>query len=221
MEEIIGKETFDSVWERVHPIPAETQTAVPESVVLGAAEMTPITAAEPYTAPRAAEQSAVSPAEYDTPPANAAVSNAAAAQKTAVSPARSPEVEAARLREIMDVLAESARRACTLARCTRGDTRRVAECLAKSARNTIRLLNTQHFILTGETYCPSSRVSPSGSVCTALRDIAACEAEARELCAALAADTAFSSVNGACACAARQCTCRERAAECELSRLLG
>ncbi|MDR2502211.1 MAG: hypothetical protein LBC78_03050 [Oscillospiraceae bacterium] len=138
-----------------------------------------------------------------------------------LGPSKEALADAQELRDIMDQIAAAARQYCSLAKCSHGEAKKLFLCLQKSCRGTLRLLNAQHYILTGEIYCPASRVSPAANRCEALRKLCALEAQARAKCACLASTTSFPSVNLACACAARQCACRERAAECRLGKMIG
>jgi hypothetical protein len=201
--EIIDRDQFDSVWERVSAPPALPTS--PETLPL-----TGLLPAVKTPAPAAVAPVAVAPA------AKKSASNKAVSPLSMITDA-DREDEAARLRGIMERLAVAARECCALARRCSGEVAEVCRRMEKSCRASIRDLSTQYYILTGECFCPGSSVAPTCSAREALRRVVIAEAETREMCLAAAADTQFPSLETAYARAAKQSACRERAAE----KLLG
>jgi len=178
----IGREEFDSVWDRVTKGSAVQPLAEP-----------PITKATQLP-----------------------LENIAGLKGLANAPApfaADRVQEAARLREIMSRIALSAREACQAAKVCGGRSAEVLRCIERSCRATNRDLNAQYYILTRECCCPGSSLAPTCCGREAIRDIAEREAETREMCLAAADTTQFPSLELAYTRAARECGCRERAAE--------
>ncbi|MDR0905629.1 MAG: hypothetical protein LBN00_05580 [Oscillospiraceae bacterium] len=203
--ETIGREEFESVWDRV------TAPDAP-SVVVQADPPAAISVVQEIVKPQT-----VAPVTVAKPAAKQQTA-AAAKSNTALAPL-DRAAEAARLCEIMGRCALTARECCAIAKRCKGRVREVCKCIERSARATIRDLGTQYYILTGECCCPGSVYSPTCDTREALRRICANEAETRELCLEAAGDTQFPSLETAYVRAARNAACRERAAENLLGKM--
>ena len=201
--EAIGREEFDSVWDRVTaPIAAGI---LPMSQAKGAPSVAPT--------PTVTQM----PATFATAKTPTATPTGVAGGSRVAPTEAEREAEAVRLREIMSRVSASARECCEAAKQCRGAAAETLRCIERSCRATNRDLNTQHYILTGECCCPGSVIAPTCCVRETLRRICENEAETREMCVNAAETTQFPSLATAYARAARAAGCRERAAE----RLLG
>ena len=208
--EPIGRGEFSDVWDRVTKGVADPPLQASVAPLSSAVQplVQPLSAAKPSASPLNGRPSGAVPISDATP---LCAASPLAAPQSADAQARA--IEAARLREIMGRIAMTGREACQAAKQCGARAAEVLRCIERSCRATNRSLNAQYYILTDECCCPGSSLAPTCCGREAIRNIAAREAETREMCLAAAENTSFPSLELAYTRAARDCLCRERAAE--------
>ncbi|MDR0916235.1 MAG: hypothetical protein LBN02_03500 [Oscillospiraceae bacterium] len=127
-----------------------------------------------------------------------------------------PAQDAAALGQIIDRLAEVYRTCCELGKRCHGAVGATCRALAESARSSVRNLQAQYYIITGERYVPGGVSVPPTSLADALREVINLENANQIQLARLAETTTSPTLARACLCEEQQCAKRT----CVCQRLL-
>jgi len=201
--------SFDTVWERVTDSSDPTaQTTIPTPTT--AAKTTVVTGGVPVTTiPRTTVTSF-----SDDPVSVTRQSGSSVSSDSAIT----SESNAAALRSIIDTEAKVYRTCCELARKCSGTAGAKLRAMSESSKRTIRQLQEQYFIQTGQYYSPSGTYTPPGSLGEALRQIILNENTVQLQLQSLAESTNSPSLARACLCAERDTAMRCCTAERLLSQ---